>query len=100
MGRHARSIHLSHSEIRFCSKNRTDGGARLVGVHGVLWLLDRLETGRYVPNDRLHVWLTAISALPVAACPAADVGRRLTRYASKPRHIASALKPWTGGGSY
>lgn len=66
-----------------------DGGLRQLAVstglnvHGVLWLLDQMETGRHVSNDRLHACLTAISAHPRCRLPAADVRKRLTRYASK-----------------
>jgi len=72
-----------------------DGGLRqfaastALNVHGVLWLLDQLETGRHVPNGRLHACLTAIfSASPL---PTADVRRRLTRYASSGRAAAVAI---------
>jgi len=66
-----------------------DGGLRQLAastglsVHGVLWILDQLETGRHVPNDRLHACLTAISTHPRCRLPTADVRRCLTRYATK-----------------
>ena len=66
-----------------------DGGLRQlavstgINVHGVLWVLDQLETGRHVPNQQLHACLTAISTHPRCRLPIADVRKRLARYASK-----------------
>ena len=64
-----------------------DGGLRRlaaecrVAFHGVLWICDELETGSHVPLPRLHAGLTALSSHPRCRLPAAEVRRRLDRYA-------------------
>lgn len=63
-----------------------DGALRRVGegagleIHGVLWLMDRLEAEAGVVAGVLHNALSAISGHPRCRLPKAEVGRRLARY--------------------
>jgi hypothetical protein len=64
-----------------------DGGLRRlaaesqIAFHGVLWICDQFEGGQHVPIPQLHAGLTAIFAHPRCRLPAAEVRRRLERYA-------------------
>lgn len=55
--------------------------AEALDMHGVLWLFDQFADGNHVPFNRLHRGLSGLSEHPRCRLPAAEVRRRLLRFA-------------------
>lgn len=54
-----------------------------IGCHGILWLLDQLETHSTASPAELHAGLTAIARHPRCRLPRREINLRLARYTIK-----------------
>lgn len=59
---------------------RTVAQSRQCAVHGLLWILDQMETSGEVGTTLLHEGLTRISNHPRSRLPAGEVRARLQRW--------------------